>query len=101
MLGHAGTAQSRVGAPRAEQVLGASTSHSCLSQKPPQQHRLLQGCCAHSNPVWEGRASVLEISAPCPLVWGWSWELLGLSSAPNVQLWLPGHRGHGWMAGGG
>lgn len=26
---------------------------------------------------------------------------LGFSSAPNVQLWLPGHRGHGWMADGG
>lgn len=49
--GHTGHSRGWVGAHRAEQVLGASASHSCLSQKPPQQHRLLQGCCAHSNPV--------------------------------------------------
>ncbi|XP_077637857.1 acyltransferase PGAP2 isoform X1 [Lonchura striata] len=61
VLGHAGTAWSRVGAHGAEQVLGASTSHSCLSQNLPQQHRLFQGCCACSSPVWGGRLSVLVL----------------------------------------
>lgn len=40
---------------------------------------------------------VLEIFAPMTPV---GLEL-GFSSALNVQLWLPGHRGHGWMADGG
>lgn len=43
VLGHAGTARSSVGAHGAEKVLGASASPSCLSQKPPQQPRLLPG----------------------------------------------------------
>lgn len=108
VLGHAGTAWSSVGAHGAEQVLGASASPSCLSQKPPQQPRLLPGVlclfqlslgrkseCAGAGSL----CSNVPMDSPVP--WGWSWELLGSSSAPSVQLWLPGHGGHGWAAAGG
>lgn len=54
ILGHAGTAQSSVGTRGAGQVLGASTSPSCLSQKCPQQHRLLPGVLCLFQPSLEG-----------------------------------------------
>ncbi|XP_039912176.1 post-GPI attachment to proteins factor 2 isoform X1 [Hirundo rustica] len=47
VLGCAGSAQSRVGAHRAERVLGASMSHSCLSQKPPSS----TGCSRGAVPI--------------------------------------------------
>lgn len=52
VLSHAGTAQSRVGAQGVR--AGAGSIHISLLPVPevPQQHRLLQGCCVGSNPVW-------------------------------------------------
>lgn len=65
VLGHAGTARSSVGAHGAEQVLGASASPSCLSQKPPQQPRLLPGVlCLFQLSLGRVSVLVLEVFAP-------------------------------------
>lgn len=92
--GRAGAGSIHVSPPLSPEALPAA--HAVPGVLCPFQPSLRRkGECAGAG----GLCPSVPMASPVP--WGWSWELLGFSSAPGVQLWLPGRRGHGWMADGG